>query len=64
MEIGQGNTPPPPAAPAPAEQPRRVDDQATRRAVARSDDAEAQREKHEREATERRASQGGVDVRA
>jgi len=66
MEIGQGaaGAAPQAAAAEANSQPRRVDDQETRRAVARSEEAEAQKEKREREAEQRAAKNGGVDVRA
>jgi len=67
MEVGAGSggfTPAAAAATEPAQQPRRVADQETRRAVARTDEAEAQREKREREAQQRAEDKGGVDVRA
>lgn len=67
MEVGQGSAgfQPAIATPAATEQPRRVDDQATRRAVSKADEAEAEREKRERDAAEKRAAdKGGVDIRA
>lgn len=67
MEVGAGSagfTPAAAAAADQAQQPRRVADQATRRAVARTEEAEAQREKRERDAQQRAADQGHVDIRA
>ena len=65
MEIGAGSGGfvPQQTTPPAAEQPRRVDEQETRRAVARTDEAQAQREKREREDARRASDHGGVNVK-